>query len=169
MKIFLIGFMGSGKTTIGRRLAQHIGFEFVDTDRFIEMRQGMTVSEIFAQHGEPAFREMERNVLSDLKKNDYAVVSTGGGLPCYGDNLNVMLSCGKVVYLKTSPQDLARRLIRSHTERPLIKGKTENELQQYIAEKLAEREPFYHRANIVVQTENFTMEELLQSLNLMKT
>jgi len=168
MKIFFVGFMGSGKTTIGSRLAQYIGFEFVDTDRFIEMRQGMTVTEIFAQHGETAFREMERNVLSDLKKFDYAVVSTGGGLPCYGDNMNVMLSCGKVVYLKTSPQALARRLIRSHTERPLIKGKTENELQQYITEKLAEREPFYHRAHIVVQTESFTMEELLKSLNLMK-
>ena len=168
MKIFLVGFMGSGKTTIGRRIAERIGFEFVDTDRFIEMRHGLSVTEIFARQGEPAFREMERNILSDLQKFDYAVISTGGGLPCYGDNMNVMLSCGKVVYLKTSPQALARRLLRSHTERPLIKGMTENELQQYITEKLAEREPFYRRAQFVVQTESFSMDELLKSLHLMK-
>ena len=80
----------------------------------------------------------------------------------------MMLACGKVVYLKTSPQDLARRLLHSHTERPLIKGKTEKELQQYIIEKLAEREIFYNRAHITVQTENLMLEELLRSLNLMK-
>ena len=169
MKIFLVGFMGSGKTTIGKRLAEQIGFDFVDTDQIIEMRQGITVAEIFAQRGEHAFREMERNILLEMQELDYAVVSTGGGMPCYGDNMNIMLSGGKVTYLKTSPQTLARRLLHSHNERPLIKGKTENELHQYIAEKLAEREPFYSRAHIIVQTENFSMEKLLQSLNLMKT
>ena len=168
MKIFLIGFMGSGKTTIGRRLVERIGFDFVDTDRFIEMQQGMTVSEIFARRGEAAFREMERGILLELQKTEYAVVSTGGGMPCYGNNMDVMLESGKVVYLKTSPQALARRLFRSHSERPLIKGKTEKELQQYIIEKLAEREPFYNRAHIIIQTENFSMEGLLQALNLMK-
>ena len=169
MKIFLIGFMGSGKTTIGRHLSVQIGFDFVDTDRFIEMRQGLTISEIFIRHGEAAFREMERNILPEIQNLEYAVVSTGGGMPCYKDNIDVMRSIGKVVYLKTSPQALSRRLLRSHIERPLIKGKTENELLQYIVEKLAEREPFYHRAHIVVQTEDFSMEALLQSLNLMKT
>jgi shikimate kinase len=96
-------------------------------------------------------------------------VSTGGGMPCHGNNMNIMLTGGKVVYLKTSPQALAVRLLRSHNERPLIKGKTETELQQYITEKLAEREPFYNSAHIVVQTEVFSIEELLQSLKLMKT
>jgi len=169
MKIFLIGFMGSGKTTIGKRLAERIGFDFVDTDHFIEMQQGLSVTEIFARHGEPAFREMERNVLSEMLNLDYAVVSTGGGMPCHGNNMDVMLSGGKVVYLKTSPQALARRLLRSHTERPLIKGKSETELQQYITTKLTEREPFYNRAHIIMETENISIEELLQSLKLMKT
>jgi len=167
MKIFLIGFMGSGKTTIGRRLAQKTGFDFVDTDRFIEMQQGMTISEIFAQQGEATFREMERNILLDLQKLDFSVVSTGGGMPCHGENMDVMLAGGKVVYLKTSPQALARRLLHSYTERPLIKGKTDVELQQFILKQLTEREPVYNRAHIVVQTENFSMEKLLQSLNLM--
>ena len=168
MKIFLAGFMGSGKMTIGRRLVVPIGYNFVDTDRFIEMQHGMTVAGIFAQHGEKAFRNMERDVLLDLQKRDFLVVSTGGGMPCHNDNMDLMLACGKVVYLKTSPQALARRLLRSHTERPLIKGKTEEELQQYIMEKLAEREVFYSRAHVVVQTEDFTLDELLRSLNLMK-
>jgi len=167
MKVFLIGFMGSGKTTIGRRLAQISGFDFVDTDRCIELQQGMTIAEIFAQQGEAAFREMERNILLDLQKLEFSVVSTGGGMPCHGENMDVMLAGGKVVYLKTSPQALARRLLRSYTERPLIKGKTDVELQQFILKQLTEREPVYNRAHIVVQTENFSMEKLLQSLNLM--
>ena len=168
MKIFLIGFMGSGKTTIGRRLAERISFDFVDTDHFIEMQQGMTVSELFARYGETEFRKMEQNVLTEIQKLDNVVLSTGGGMPCYGDNMDIMLSCGKVAYLKTSPQALTRRLLRLQNERPLIMGKTKKELQQYIVEKLNEREPFYSRAQIVVQTETFSMEELLKTLNLMK-
>jgi len=167
MKIFLIGFMGSGKTTIGRRLAQITGFDFADTDSLIEIEQGMTIAEIFEQQGEAAFREMERKILMDLQNREYSVVSTGGGMPCYGDNMDVMLAVGKVVYLKTSLQTLARRLIRSYTDRPLIKGKKEEELQSYILKQLTEREPVYNRAHIVVQTDFFSMETLLQSLNMM--
>ena len=89
-------------------------------------------------------------------------------MPCYGNNMDIMRSDGKVVYLKTSPQELTCRLLRSHNERPLIKEKTEEELQQYIEEKLSEREPYYSRAHIVVETEHFSMDELLQSLHLMK-
>jgi len=159
--------MGSGKTTIGRRLAQINGFDFVDTDRFIEMQQGMTITEIFEQQGEAAFREMEHNILLDLQKREFAVVATGGGMPCHNDNIEMMLAAGKVVYMKTSPQALARRLLRSYTERPLIKGKTDVELQQFILKQLTEREPVYNRAHFVVQTEIFSMEKLLQSLNMM--
>ena len=168
MKIFLVGFMGSGKTTIGRRIAELMGFDFVDTDRFIEMQHNTTIAQLFTQHGETVFRKMEHDLLQELQQRDFAVISTGGGMPCHSGNMDIMLAGGKVVYLKTSPQALSRRLLRSHIERPLIKGKTEKELQQYIVEKLAEREPFYNRAHIVVQTEDFLMETLLQSLNLMK-
>ena len=168
MKIFLVGFMGSGKTTIGRCLAERIGFDFVDTDHFIEMQQGMTVSELFARHGEDAFRKMEHNLLLEIQQLDYTVVSTGGGMPCYGNNMDIMRSCGKVVYLKTPPQTLTRRLLCSPNERPLIEGKTEKELEQYIVEKLNEREHFYSRAHIVVENEHLSMEELLQALHLMK-
>jgi len=167
-KIYLIGFMGSGKTTVGRRLAKRIGFDLVDTDRFIEMQQGIAVSEIFAQRGEAHFREMEHNILLEIQKLDYAVVSTGGGMTCHSGNMDIMRSTGKVVYLKTSPQTLVRRLLRSRIERPLIKGKTENELHQYVVEKLNEREPFYSRAHVIMENENFSMEELLWELGMTK-
>ena len=165
MKIFLIGFMGSGKTTIGRDLAELLGFDFVDTDRFIEMLYHTTVAQIFTQKGEAAFREMEYGVLQELIGRERAVVATGGGMPCYSANMELMLASGKVAYLKTHPQTLAGRLQYSHAERPLIKGKTETELRQYIVEKLIEREPYYLRAHIIVQTDNISMETLLQTLH----
>ena len=168
MKIFLIGFMGSGKSTIGRCLAEVLGFDFVDTDRFIEMQYGTTIHQIFMNSGEATFRKMEQEVLQIMQRHEFAVISTGGGMPCNEDNLNMMLSNGKVVYLKTLPHTLANRLLRSRINRPLIMGKSEKELHQYIEEQLAEREKFYNRAHVVIQTEIFSMEELLQSLDMMK-
>ncbi|MDR3093222.1 MAG: shikimate kinase [Bacteroidales bacterium] len=169
MKIFLTGFMGSGKTTVGKRMADVIGFDFVDTDLLIEQGQGMSVSAIFAALGEDAFRKMEHDVLQSLLQRDFLVVSTGGGMPCFFNNMDLMLAHGKVVYLQTSVVELARRLIYSHTERPLVNGKSLEELQKYIANKLAMRAPFYQRASITVSTEPFSMERLLQSLQLMKS
>ncbi|MDR1864657.1 MAG: shikimate kinase [Bacteroidales bacterium] len=168
MNIFLTGFMGSGKTTIGRRMAEIIGFDFVDTDSLIEKEEGNNISRIFSERGEEAFRNIEHRLLKSLLQRDYTVISTGGGMPCHHHHMDMMLANGKVVYLHTLPQTLAKRLMRSHTERPLIKGKTPEELQEYIAAKLAEREPFYLRANVVVQTEEFSMDLLLRSLKLMK-
>jgi shikimate kinase len=168
MNIFLTGFMGSGKTTIGKRMAERIGFDFVDTDEWIERREGKTVAQIFADSGEETFRKMERDTLEEMRRRDFTVISTGGGMPCFDNNMDVMLAIGKVAYLYATPQTLAKRLIRSQAERPLIKDKSLEELQQYIAAKLEEREPFYRKADIIVSTENFSMERLLQLLNLMK-
>ena len=163
MKIFLVGFMGSGKTTIGKCLANELDYDFIDTDRFIEMKHGLTVAEIFARHGEEYFRCLEHQMLIDLQQCERAVIATGGGMPCYYDNMSSMLAAGKVVYLKTPPQILAQRLILSKNERPLIKGKTEKELIHYISEKLSERETDYNRANITVLTENLSINEILRA------
>ena len=168
MKIYLTGFMSSGKTTIGRRLSYIIGYNFVDTDYFIEMQQDMTINDIFVKFGEAAFREMEHKLLIALQKHNNAVISTGGGMPCHNDNMDIMLANGTVVYLKTSPQALSQRLLRSYKERPLVNGKTEIELQKFIDEQLAIREPIYNRANIVIDTENYSMENLLRMLNIKK-
>jgi shikimate kinase len=168
MRIFLTGFMGCGKTTIGRRLCEPIGFDFIDTDRYIEEKHKATISDIFASLGEQEFRQMEHQILKEIVAQDYIVVSTGGGMPCYMNNMDIMLANGKVVYLKTDPQTLAGRLTASKTERPLIRNKTSGELLQYIHDKLKEREQIYRRAHFTVQTENFSMNRLLQSLELMK-
>ena len=168
MRIFLIGFPGSGKTTIGKRLAEPIGFDFVDTDTCIEQREGTTVARIFAERGRAAFRKIEHDVLQELMQRDFVVISTGGGMPCFHGNMDAMLAGGKTVYLKTNTETLVERLMHSKTERPLIQGKTKDELQRYIEEELAEREAFYERAHITVQTERFSMDQLLRSLQLMK-
>ena len=166
MKIYLVGFMGSGKTTLGRHIAGLTGYDFVDTDRFIEMQEGISIAQIFAERGESTFREMEYQVLQTLQQRDFVIISTGGGLPCHSNNMDMMLGNGKVVYLETSVQSLTNRLIHSHTERPLLKGKTEEELQEYVREKLAQREPVYARAHITIQTEQLSVEKLMQQLEL---
>ncbi len=168
MRIFLVGFMGSGKTTIGKRLALQIGFDFVDTDHLVEQKFGKSVGQIFAESGETFFREAEHQVIQEVLQRDFVVIATGGGLPCYSDNMDTMLKYGKVVYLKTSPKTLAYRLSHSRTERPLIKNMLPDELNRYIEHKLTEREPFYSRAPIVIHTEHFSMDQLKQDLQLMK-
>ena len=147
--------MGCGKTSIGRHLARYLGIDFVDTDRFIEMQQKMTVAEIFEKHGESAFRDMEHEILSKLQLSKHpAIIATGGGMPCYGENMNIMSACGKVAYLKTTPQTLLKRLSTSQSERPLLKDKSEKQLIQFITNTLTDRESCYNRADFVVHTDN---------------
>ena len=146
MLIFLIGFMGSGKTTIGPGLAEKLGYTFVDQDELIEKHYNMTVSEVFAKHGEPKFRETEQQVLSDIVASDNLVISTGGGAPCFFNNMEFMNSHGLTVYLEAEPVTLMQRLRASTDSRPLLKGKTEEELLHFIAGKLEERNKFYHMA-----------------------
>lgn len=168
MKIFLVGFMGSGKSSIGKRLAELIGFNFIDTDHFIEDKYNLSVEQIFAELGEDEFRKAEHNVLNETEHLNYTVIATGGGMPCFNDNMNNMLKQGNVVYLKTSPKTLVTRLAYSRTKRPLIEGMSKKELQEYVEKRLEEREPFYNMANVTMRTERFSMDALLQALNLMK-
>jgi shikimate kinase len=149
-KIFLIGFMGSGKSTSGKKLADRLGWSFIDLDERIEERAGMKIPEIFANKGEAWFREMEATVLHDLAHTTDLVVSTGGGAPCYDDNMDFMLHSGLTVYLKLTPEQLKNRLQNSKTERPLLKNINEPYLTDYISQKLSEREKWYSRAAITV-------------------
>lgn len=149
-RIILIGFMGAGKTTIGRQLAMALGLQFYDLDWYIEMRYHKKVSEIFAEQGEEHFRDLERRMLHEVAEFEDVVVSCGGGTPCYGDNMQYMNQQAETVYLKLEPEVLCEHLKMGRTVRPLILGKTGDELQQYIKEKLAEREPFYTQAKHIV-------------------
>lgn len=141
--------MGSGKSTLGKRLASMMALPFIDLDSEIEKLEGRSVSEVFRTEGEEYFRRAESKALRNIESHSGAVVATGGGAPCYGDNLDYMNRTGVTVYLRMSPAALASRLASSKESRPLIAGLSGEKLQRYIEEKLLEREPWYNRASIV--------------------
>lgn len=145
-RIILIGYMGAGKTTVGRQLAMALGLQFYDLDWYIEMRYHRKVSEIFAEQGEEHFRDLERRMLHEVAEFEDVVVSCGGGTPCFYDNMAYMNQQAETVYLKLEPEVLAMHLRMGRTVRPLILGKTEDELLQYIKDSLREREPYYTQA-----------------------
>lgn len=151
MKIFLIGFMGSGKTYLGKQLASKLGFLFVDVDSIIENTEGVTIAQLFDSQGETYFRKIESERLQGLGKWDEVIISTGGGAPCYHDNMDWMNAHGITVYLKTDPQLLLNRLKSETENRPLLRGKTDTELLEFIINKVRERTPFYEKAKIIVQ------------------
>lgn len=148
--IILIGYMGAGKTTIGRHLAARLGLQFYDLDWYIEMRYHKRIADIFAERGEEGFREMERNMLHEVAEFEDVVLSCGGGTPCFYDNIEYMNGCGETIYLKASPETLATHLKMGKSIRPLIQGKTAEELDAFIRESLAAREPFYSQARHTV-------------------
>jgi shikimate kinase len=162
MRIFLIGFMGSGKTTVGRPLAKALGLRFVDMDTQIVDRQRKTVAELFDALGEAGFRQLERETLAELGAQDDVVVATGGGAPCFFDNTTAMNRAGITVYLKVSPEGLAARLRRGRDKRPLLRGKSDAELLAYIRESLAARESFYAQARITVDCDGYTDAQVVE-------
>lgn len=159
-RIFLIGFMGSGKSTLGSRLAGKIGYRHVDMDHLIEETAEMSVPGIFSEHGEAVFRKWEQDILEELCSREQIVVSTGGGAPCHNNLMEVMNLNGATVYIRLDPKTLQERLIRSRTERPLIRGKSPEQLMEFIRVKLKEREPFYLKAQYVVNGISLPVEEL---------
>lgn len=149
--VYIIGFMGSGKSTAGKRLAATLGWSFIDLDRKIEEVAGKTIPEIFSREGEDRFRTLETEVLRSLKSQVRTIVSTGGGTPCHGDNMEFMLETGVTVYLKMSTGQLVSRLLGSTEDRPILKNVPDDKLYDFIDEKLTVREKFYNKANIVVE------------------
>lgn len=157
--------MGSGKTTLAKKLANKLDIPFIDTDEEIVREIGMSITEYFQMHGENKFRELEREQLQKTA-NQNAIISTGGGSPCFFDNIQWMNNNGTSVYLKMSPKSLFDRLSQSKpNKRPILIGKTEQELFDFISEKLIEREPFYSQAQIVIDQINTSVEELIEILN----
>jgi shikimate kinase len=162
MRIYLVGYMGSGKSTLGRRLASHAGWHFIDLDKYIEERNCRTVPQIFALEGEEIFRLKERKALEEVSEFDNVVVATGGGAPCFFDNMELMNRTGITVFLDIQPEILAKRLLTSKTERPLIKGKSKKELEEFIAENLSRRRPFYEQARLRIDREDIAPVEILR-------
>jgi shikimate kinase len=162
MRIFLIGFMGSGKTTVGRPLAKALGLRFVDMDSHIVENQNKSISDIFEALGEEGFRTLERETLGKLSARDDLVIATGGGAPCFFDNMETMNRVGTTIYLNVSPEGLAERLRRGRDKRPLLRGKDDAELSAYIRRTLAERAPFYAQARITVDCNGFNDAQIVE-------
>lgn len=149
-RIFLIGYMGAGKTTIGKAMARKMGLSFVDLDLFIEQRYHKSVSLLFAEKGETAFREIERLMLHEVAEFENIIISTGGGTPVFFDNMNFMNEKGCTIYLKASSEILSDRLRKNAEKRPLIAGKSFDELKRFIAETLQKRSPFYENSKLQI-------------------
>ena len=145
-RIILIGYMGSGKTTVGKAISKDTGMMFYDLDWYIESRMRRTVPQLFAERGEEAFRRIEYNMLHEVAEFEDVIISCGGGTPCFFDNIDYLNQQGDVVYLKATPETLYKHLLMAKVERPLLKDKTPDELIDYITSHLQEREPFYQKA-----------------------
>ena len=143
--------MGSGKTTAGKKLASALDWSFIDLDKKIEEETGKTIPEIFSSDGEDYFRKLENGILKNIEYQSNTVISTGGGTPCYNDNMDYMLNTGLTLYLKLTPGELKSRLSHSKGSRPLIKDIDKQKLQSFIENKLADREKWYNRSDIIVE------------------
>jgi len=146
---FLVGFMGVGKSHLGQRLAWQLNREFVDTDELIEDREQMSISSIFSERGELAFRTLEREVIRGLIPKKNLVVATGGGLPIYGNLMDVLLQNGTTIYLEANEKLILNRLVKEKEHRPLLKNKTDLEIEVYILESLNTRSPIYEKAHLI--------------------
>jgi len=166
MRIFLIGFMGSGKSALGQTLASDLGLQFIDLDRQIEEKYGRDIPAIFEVEGEKHFRELERQQLSEcLEKDDY-VLATGGGTPCFYDNMERLNASGTTIYLKLSTDALCDRLSSETEGRPLLQGRRGQELWNYIHETLQEREPYYLQSRFKVKAKDLKPAELAEFVRL---
>lgn len=163
-RIFLIGYMGSGKTTLGSKLARKLGYAFADMDREIEQTADMKIPQIFEDFGEPLFRQWEEKILEELGHRERIVISTGGGAPCHGKVMQRIRELGSSIYIQMPPEALKDRLIASYNRRPLIEGKSEKELLSYISETLEKRESYYLQADYIVDGINIRVEQIIEAL-----
>jgi shikimate kinase len=161
-RIYLIGFMGSGKSTVGKRLALRLNHSFVDMDKTIEEESGMTIREIFKKKGEDEFRRIEHKLILKTVKMNNVVVSTGGGVPCFFDNMDIINMNGISIYLKMTPEELLKRLKGSKYERPLIRDLSTDEMANYIKEKLREREPYYLKSKYIMDGKDPDIAEIVK-------
>ncbi len=165
-RVYLIGFMGSGKSTMGRWVADAMdGWTFLDLDHFIEHKYHKTISQIFEDSGEDGFREIEAKCLREVSDFDKVIIGAGGGTPCFFNNMEVMNATGLTIYLKLSSEVLNDRLRSSKSQRPLVANKNGEELLDYIAKKLNERESFYSKAKVIADG---TLWEVLDFVDLIQ-
>ncbi|MEP6674944.1 MAG: shikimate kinase [Ferruginibacter sp.] len=161
MKIFLIGFMGCGKSYWGKIWAGKLAVDFIELDTLIEQQEQSTIATVFEQKGENYFRKVESDILKQLQQSEQCIISTGGGTPCFFDNMNWMNEQGQTIYLKASPQFLVEKLLPEKDHRPILKNIPDEKLETFIAGKLKEREIFYNQAKIILDVEELNGDTIL--------
>jgi shikimate kinase len=164
MRIYLVGYMASGKSNFGRQLAERLGYKFLDLDYWFEERFRISVLDFFEKYDERAFRVIERSLLMETLCLDNIVVSTGGGTPCFYDNMEVICNAGISVYLRWSVPALVGRLKLVRRKRPLLKDVPPGELHDRVTRQLADRDYYYTQATIAVDGEKFNIENLLADI-----
>lgn len=158
--------MGSGKSTLGRKLAATLNLAFIDLDTFLEEKIFRTIPQIFAEEGEAGFRKKEQTVLHEVSAFDDVIVATGGGAPCFFDNMEVMNNTGFCFFLDVDTDSLVNRLVHAKTERPIIKGKSPNELHHFIEEMMLKRRPFYEKARYTIKGNEIKPEQVLELISI---
>lgn len=165
MKIFLIGFMGSGKTHWGRLLSEKLGIRFFDLDEQVTEHAGKPIPEIFAAEGEEQFRLLEKDVLHIItESHDNFVMACGGGSPCYFNNIEYMNTAGTTVWINTPQDTLHKRLVVEKDKRPLIKDLTDEQLRNFIQKKFSDRRIYYEQADIAIDEEPVQLEKLIEKI-----
>lgn len=167
--VILVGFMGAGKTTVGKLLAETIGVPFIDSDEWIADKEQATVSVVFAIKGEAYFRQLEKAFLDQLAHEQPAIVAVGGGLPCFGDNMLKLKELGLVVYINTSLQTLTQRLKNDRQNRPILAAVKDDELFRYAEDLISERKVFYKMAQLIVPNESNKPKEVVEKIQKERT
>ena len=161
-RIYIVGYMGAGKTTAARRLAQRMGWEVVDTDALFEEKYKISVNDFFNKYDEPLYRKLESEVLKSTESLENVVISTGGGTACYFDNMEWMNQHGLTVFLRISQKAVVDRLLHAKRKRPLAEGKSEAELTEFVQQHYTSRLPYYEQAQITVKAEDLDLEGLVR-------
>ena len=160
-RIYLVGYMGAGKTTAAKRIATRLGWDVADTDAMFEEKYRISIHDFFQKYDEPLFRKLESEILKSTENMENTVISTGGGLACHCDNMEWMNRHGLTVFMRISPEAAADRILHSKRKRPLTDNKNEVELAEYIRQHYAERLPFYEQAKITVKSEDFDLDSFM--------
>jgi shikimate kinase len=166
MRIFIIGYKSSGKTTLGRQLAKRLNMKFIDLDHVIEKREAVSIPELYEKIGDDEFRKKEWEALLEIVKHDNLIISTGGGAPCHCDNMTLMEKFGEVLYIKLDNNTLVSRLKFATKDRPIVKNKTDEELREYVTDLREKCEHHYLRAKYIVDGKNLTVEKVLKVLDI---
>jgi shikimate kinase len=159
-----VGYSGAGKSTAAKRIARHLNFSVLDTDKMFEEKYKISVYDTFDKYGEDIFRKLEYNILVEALQQENVVIATGGGAPCFFDAMRLINETTFSIYIKLSPKSLAKRLLHAKVTRPLTKNKTEEELLAFVKEQMKVRAPIYEQARLTVKGEDYDIMEVLIEL-----